>query len=50
MLVLIALEDVADLGDERVIVGTETGDLLLVEQYECKSQPLLASPSEHGLG
>jgi WD40 repeat protein/phage terminase small subunit len=32
--------------DERVIVGTETGELLLVENFECKPQPLLNSPMD----
>ena len=32
--------------DDRVIVGTETGELLLVESFECKPQPLLQSPMD----
>jgi hypothetical protein len=32
--------------EDRVIVGTETGELLLIEQFECKPQPLLQSPMD----
>ena len=32
--------------EERVIIGTETGELLLVEGFECKNQPLLHSPMD----
>ena len=32
--------------DERVIIGTETGELLLVEAFECKPGPLPHSPTD----